>query len=116
MEILVGEEEREWSCREESEKKAIVFRVKGKQGRVYLVKDGWYMGTWDIHFRDVSEEEIDFMFDTILEYIKPGEYLATCGPSIEWWYKKFTCRILYFRDTGMIRRAGDSYYPILKRL
>lgn len=116
MNIRISKENRGWSYPEELGKEALVFWLEGKPGRIYLVKDKWYSNTWDIHFRDVSEFEIDSLIDTILLYINPGEYLATCGDTDEVWFSKFWCRTVYFRDTGMIRKAGNSYYPILKKL
>lgn len=128
MEIEIDEIERSWHYPEEESKKAIRFRIKGKDGEILLVRDGYYEKSWDVHFGSLSvlaESEIEFLAKSVREYIKSGEYLCTCGESSEkdlkWYNKYFFWRTVFFEDTGMIRttRGSDGkrfYFPILKRI
>ena len=125
--IIVEDVDRDWFCPEEESGKAIKFSYPGRPGYILLAKDKRTRSMYNIHFINVEKlEEIEreSLALKVIEFLKPGDYLGTCGiywPGHELEYHRFSYRTLAFTDTGMIRVLKDSsgnytvYFPILKR-
>ena len=117
MKPTIKEITRTWKEPQEYSRKCLSFSLG--ENRILLVKDSDYSRTWDIHFeftQGAPEDIRDQLVKSITEYIKPGEYLTSCG-YMSWEdfqvFKKF---IGPWEDTGMIRVLKDNIYlPILKR-
>lgn len=125
--IKVEDVNRDWFCPEEVDGKAIKFSYPGKQGYILLARDNRTRGMYNIHFiniENLGESERESLAKKVIEFLKPGDYLGTCGlywPGHEIEYRRFSWRTATFKDTGMLRVLKDSsgsytvYFPILRK-
>jgi hypothetical protein len=111
-------ETRVWKYDEEESYDALCFAIEGKRmERFMLTKDATVPNMYNIHFCTsgadaLNECEKNELVNAIIDYIKPGEYLGTCGYSTKGGcggFKRFSSRIDCFKDTGEIRTLHDKH-------
>lgn len=125
MELSIEEIDRGWFSFDLKDEKAIKFSIKGKDGALLLSEDARVNQMWDLHFdnfSDLSDDEKEFIVKGVIDYIKPGYYLGTCGEYVagsEMEYRRFSWKMSAFTDTGMLRTLKSGmysiYFPILQK-
>lgn len=126
MELSIEEIDRGWFSHDLKGGKALKFSIKGKKGAILLSEDARVNQMWDLHFdnfSDLSNDDKEFIVSGVIDYIKPGDYLGTCGDydsGSEAEYRRFSWKSSIFKDTGMIRTLKSGmycvYFPILQKI
>lgn len=128
--VKTSEYTRTWKYDDKASYTGIIFFLEYKPDeKFFLVKDKNINHCYNIHFlthNQLSESEKEMLVMAVIDYLKPGEFLATCGYYTHGGvseYNRFYYRTKYFKTTSCIRTlinkadAGEiRTFPILQKI